>query len=61
MTTAEQIRAIRAKTNLSQQAFADRFEIPKRSIENWESGSRIPPIYVLLMLQILVEHGWIPE
>jgi DNA-binding transcriptional regulator YiaG len=25
---------------------ADQFEIPKRTIENWEAGSRKPPVYV---------------
>lgn len=54
--TAEAIRSIRQKTGLSQAAFAERYEIPKRTIENWEAGIREPPIYVLKMLEILVEH-----
>ena len=61
MTTAEQVRAIRQRTGLSQAAFAERFEIPKRTLENWESGTREPPIYVLHMLEILVDHGWSPD
>lgn len=43
MTTAEQIRAIRARTGLSQEAFARVYEIPKRTVENWEAGTRCPP------------------
>ena len=50
MTTAEKIKSIRARTGLSQAAFAARYEIPKRTIENWESGLRTPPPYVLRLL-----------
>lgn len=44
------IKEIRAKTGLSQAAFAKRFCIPKRSIENWESGTRAAPDYLRLLL-----------
>ena len=54
MTPSEQIRAIRAKTGLTQQAFANCYEIPKRTIENWESGSRVPPPYVIRLLELAV-------
>lgn len=50
MTTAEQIRAIRARTGLSQAAFAARYEIPKRTVEAWEMGQRTPPPYVIRLL-----------
>ena len=50
MTTAEQIKAIRAKTGLSQVKFAAQFGLPKRTLENWESGTRVPPDYVLKLL-----------
>ena len=56
MTTAEQVRAIRQRTGLSQAAFAEKFEIPKRTIENWEAGTREPPIYILQMLDVLADH-----
>lgn len=61
MTTAEQVRAIRQRTGLSQAAFAERFEIPLRTLEDWERGTQQPPIYVLCMLDILVSHGWSPD
>ena len=57
MTTAEQLREIRASTGLTQAAFAARYEIPLRSYEDWEAGRRVPPIYLLHMLSVLVEHG----
>ena len=34
------IRDIRAHTGLSQAAFAARYCIPRRTVENWESGDR---------------------
>lgn len=61
MTTDEQVRDIRQRTGLSQAAFAERYEIPKRTIENWEAGKREPPSYVLRMLEILVDHHWDAE
>lgn len=44
VTTAEQIwvRSARAKTGLSQQAFADRINTPVATLRDWEQG-RLPP------------------
>lgn len=47
-------RAIRQASGLTQAAFADRFGIPKRSVENWDSGASTPPPYVLRMLAQLL-------
>lgn len=44
------IRDIRAKTGLTQAAFAVHFCIPKRTIEAWETGDRKCPPYVRLLL-----------
>lgn len=54
-STAEKVRIIRHKTGLSQVAFAERFEIPRRTLENWEAGIAVPPGYVLRMLSSLTE------
>lgn len=40
------IRNIRMQTGLSQRQFAETFGIPRRTLENWESGSRTPPAYI---------------
>ena len=40
------IKEARLTAGLTQQAMADLFEIPKRTIENWEAGKRNPPPYV---------------
>lgn len=44
------IRDIRAHTGLSQAAFAIRYCIPRRTVENWESGVRSCPDYLRLLL-----------
>lgn len=42
----EKLRKARAETGLSQQGMADKMLISKRTIENWEAGNRVPPLYV---------------
>lgn len=44
------VREIRTHTGLTQAAFALRYHIPKRSVENWEGGIRSCPDYLRLML-----------
>lgn len=52
----EMIKEIRKLTGLSQAKFAARYEIPKRTIENWETGKTEPPEYVYkLLLRVVVE------
>jgi putative transcriptional regulator len=50
-----EVKALRKKTGLTQAAFAERYGIPKRTIENWEGKKSNPPGYVLAMLTRLVE------
>lgn len=45
-------------SGLSQQAFSEKYSIPKRSIENWETGKRIPPIYLFLLLERVVKKNF---
>ena len=41
---------MRKATGLTQEKFAQRFGIPKRSIENWEGEQSTPPQYVRLLI-----------
>ena len=41
-----ELKEARQAAGLTQQQMSDLMSIPKRSIENWESGSRTPPPYV---------------
>lgn len=43
MTFAEQLKQARNSAGLTQEKMAVLFEIPKRSIENWESSKSAPP------------------
>ena len=40
------IKEARQAAGLSQAKMAKLFEIPKRTIESWETGERKPPTYV---------------
>lgn len=44
------VRQIRKHTGLTQAAFGTRFVIPRRTIQNWESGTNECPAYVRLLL-----------
>lgn len=52
------VRALRSKTGLTQQGFADKYGIPKRTISNWETGINEPPEYVVALLKRCVEHDY---
>lgn len=45
------IKTLRTMAGMTQQAFADYFGIPKRSIENWEGGKRQCPEYLLRLME----------
>lgn len=49
---------IRALSGLTQQAFSEKYGIPKRSIENWEGGKRNPPEYVIKLLERIVKEDF---
>lgn len=44
------IKDARNRLGLSQQKFAEKFEIPTRTLEDWESGKSKPPKYVMNLL-----------
>lgn len=45
---------IRQASGLTQAAISARFDIPRRTVEDWDSGKRNPPPYVLTMLAQLL-------
>ena len=51
------VRTLRNITGLTQAEFGNRYMIPTRSIQNWESGDRESPKYVryLLMTNVLAD------
>ena len=44
------IKSIREATQLTQSQFADRFHIPVKTIQSWESGIRKPADYIPEMM-----------
>lgn len=51
MGLSARIKEVRHSLNLTQKQFAEEFNIPQRTIENWEGGKTKPPIYVVELLE----------
>lgn len=49
------IKDLCEKYQISQSELARRFEIPLRTVQDWYSGRRTPPPYVVNMLVQLLE------
>lgn len=45
------IKELRTASGMTQQAFADYFNISKRNIENWETGQRNAPEYLIELIE----------
>ena len=50
------IKEIRTSTGLSQTQFSAAFNIPKRTIQDWEQGLRKCPEYVAELIAYRVAH-----
>lgn len=50
------IKEMRELLGLTQEQFSYKYHIPKRSIQNWESGERKPPEYVVELLERAVKE-----
>lgn len=63
VTTPEQIllRSARAKTGLSQQAFADLIATPVATLRDWEQGRFTPPGGVICLLRLIDRHPDLSE
>jgi putative transcriptional regulator len=56
------IKTIRAATGLSQRAFAQRYAIPVRTVENWEGGQNVPPLYLVgLLWRVVFELDFVDK
>lgn len=56
--SADAVKRIRALSGLSQAKFASFYGIPRRTVEAWEMGDRIPPDYVLSLLERAVREDF---
>ena len=50
------IAYIRYTAGLTQQAMSDLLHIPKRTIENWEAGSRTPPDWTIELIEYRLKN-----
>ena len=49
------IKSLRQSTGMTKKAFADYFEIPQRTIQNWEGGQRECPPYLEKLIAYKIE------
>lgn len=50
------IKDLRTRTNLSQSKFADVVGIPVRTIQKWEQGDRVPPTYIIKLIEYFLKN-----
>lgn len=56
------LATLRQQSGMTQKAFAEYFDIPQRTVENWEGGQRGCPKYLLKLMQYkLINEGIINE
>ena len=53
------IREMRMKLGDTQSEFAARYNIPFRTVQNWEAGVRTPPAYIVNLLEQQVKEDLI--
>ena len=49
------IKALRLSTGMKQGEIAKYFDIPLRTLQNWEAGVRQPPEYLIALMQYKLE------
>ena len=52
------VKDLRTITGLTQAEFGKRYHIPKRSVENWEGGTRKPSGTILYLLERAVKEDY---
>lgn len=55
MEIKNRIKELRQSTGLSQSKFAAKFDIPVRTLQQWEQGQSAPPEYVVRMMAYIVK------
>lgn len=48
------VKELREASGMRQSDFARKFEIPLKSLQNWEAGRTSPPPYVLFMIKSIL-------
>ena len=50
MTSGEELLELRKSTGMNRREFAEYFEIPYRTVQDWELGNRRMPYYLLRLM-----------
>lgn len=53
------INELRNMLGITQSEFAARYNIPLRTVQNWETGKRIPPTYIIELLETRIKSDLI--
>lgn len=54
-TQDEQVRELRESTGLNRKEFCEKYEIPYRTMTEWELGQRHAPDYVIRLLAYYIK------
>ena len=49
------LKELRESVNMTQKEFAGKFNIPLSTYFHWEQGMRTPPIYVVTMIETILD------
>jgi DNA-binding transcriptional regulator YiaG len=49
------VKELRERFGLTREQFCSGFEIPYRTLQSWELGTRSCPVYVFRMMEMLLE------
>ena len=55
MTLKDELRELRSETGVNRREFAEYFEIPYRTVQDWELGNRQMPEYLLRLMAYKVK------
>lgn len=53
-TIIDRVKALRG--DITQQEFSKVYGVPLRTLQSWEIGDRVPPAYVLDLLEFRIKH-----
>lgn len=55
MDTSEKIKQLRESTGMNRKEFCEAFDIPYRTVTEWELGNRQAPDYVVRLLEYYIQ------
>ena len=56
MDCRNKMRELRESTGMNRKEFCESYEIPYRTVTDWELGNRHAPEYVLRLLEYYIRH-----